>query len=230
MAVEELTPGWRGELERAVAAWRAFLHADGFDGAARVAASYGWLGPALGLFVHLLFRTFVVYVADPVVMGKGYVFPGWLGALLLNFLFTISFAGLIWFLFFGTAGAFAGLLSGRGTNVAVFKVGGYLATLFVPLSVVAFVLALTISPAEVGASAIGGTDVEQVASRVMDVQLSVRATRQMQTVRLLRAVGWLTAAVLLRPMLEELYEIGPLRSTAALVLPTIAAIMASLLL
>ena len=64
----------------------------------------------------------------------------------------------------------------------------------------------------------------------MDVRMNIRGTRQMQTVRLLQATGWITAAVLLRPMLAEYYDLGPVRSLVAVLPSTAGAVLAALLL
>lgn len=231
MATSERPRGVYGDVILAVDAWCELLRTNGFRDAVGTVSYYGWLPPIFGVVAHLLTQMFVVYVTEPFVIQADYIFPGWTGVFFVNLLYAFFLGGLIWFFFFGTTGAVAGLLaSSRGLNTDVFKAGGYLAALFIPISIVSFALALTISAGDVGAASIEGTTAAEVAPKVMEVRMNIRATRQMRTVRFLRVIGWLTVAVLLRPMLEEFYDIGPVRSVAALVPSTMAVVLAAVLL
>lgn len=231
MGVNAQTTQLYGDVERAADAWRRFLKADSLHDAADVASQYGWLAPVSGVLVYALTRGFVTYVSDPLVIKEGYVFPGWMGALFVNVLYAFFLSGLIWFFVFGTIGAVAGLLApSRGMNPDVFKVGGYLAVLFVPISIVSFGLALTVSAGDIGVANIAGSTVKEVGPKLMESQVAMRATEQMTLVRLLRVSGWLIAVALVRPMLEELYDIGRIRSTVAVIPSTLAAVLGALLL
>ncbi|WP_231187910.1 hypothetical protein [Haladaptatus sp. DYF46] len=223
MAFETAYGAWRARVDSTTDAWRAFLDADDFGEAAESIEYYGWTAPAIGVFAHVLFRSGFTYLIEPGVMKGGEPFPSLLSAFVLNFVYTSFQTLLLLFFFFGTIGAIAGLIaSNRSLDVTTFKVGGYLSVVFVPIFVVASVLALTISGSDVGIAAVSGGNVSQMAPKIMEVRMNIRSTQQMQIVRLLRISGWLLCALLLRPVLARHYDLGRIRSTIALLPTTVA--------
>lgn len=230
MAFETAHANWRASVDSTIEAWRAFLGAEDFRETTDVVEYYGWTAPAVGVFVHVLFRSVSTFLVEPGVLKGGAPFPSLVSAFVLNFVYTSFQTLLLVFFFFGTIGAIAGLVaSNRSLDVTTFKFGGYLSVVFVPIFVVASILALTISGSDVGVAAISGTNVSQVAPKVMDVRMNVRRTPQMQIVRLLRVSGWIICAFVLRPVVARLYGLGRIRSALALIPTTIAFVVFTLL-
>lgn len=226
MVFETSHANWRATVDSTTEAWRTFLDAKDFGEAAESIEYYGWTAPAVGVFAHVLFRSVFTYLIEPGVIKGGEPFSSLLSAFVLNFVYTCFQTLLLLFFFFGTIGAIAGLIApNRSLDVTTFKVGGYLSVVFIPIFVVASVLALTISGSDVGVAAISGGNVSQMAPKIMEIRMNVRSTPQMQIVRLLRISGWLLCALLLRPVLARRYGLGRIRSTLALLPTTVAFVL-----
>ncbi|WP_129113902.1 hypothetical protein [Halegenticoccus tardaugens] len=186
---------------------------------------YGWLPPLLGLLVHGLSRGIFEHLAEPFAMSQGYVFAGWPLALGINLFYGLFFVGFTWFLYFGVVGALAGYFSEKTTlDTTVFKIGGYLTLLFVPLVALAAALALTIpAPDPVIAGAAPATE-------VAETHRAVRDTIQMRIVDVTMAGGWILVGVLMLPVVSELYDVDKKASVLSVLPVTLVAVTATQLL
>lgn len=186
---------------------------------------YGWTPPLLGLVLLGVVRGVFEYLSEPFAMSKGYVFNGWQLALGINLLYGLFFVGFMCFLYFGVAGAIAGYFSDEtAMERSMFKVGGYLMVLFVPVVAVAAALAVTIPSPE---TVIAG--VEPV-SEVVASHNAVAHTPQMRIVETMMAGVWILVGFLLLPVVSELYGIDKKASVLSVLPVTLVAVVATQLL
>ncbi|WP_136689814.1 hypothetical protein [Halorhabdus amylolytica] len=211
-----------------LAPWRALRRAQTIDDVTSVILDYGWAGPMLGLLLHILVRTILIYVMEPIVIISGYLFDGAAVTMIVVFVYTSSFVLLAVFLYFGGVGAIAGFLSDeRQYSPAVFKLGGYVSVLFIPLFLIGIVLALTVSgepyplPSEPTANA------TTIATELAQYRREILTTPQMYAIRVLRMVGWAVIGFLILPIVGRLYELDRKRSVLSVLPPTMAALFLS---
>lgn len=184
---------------------------------------YGWTAPFFGLLLSGIVRGVFEHLAEPFAMSQGYVFSGWQIALAINVLFGFFLVMFQWFLYFGVIGTFAGYFSDETKmEITIFKVGGYLLVLFIPLVAVASVLVLTISPPE---TVIAGVD---PISAVRETHRVIANTPQMRIINTIMAGGWIVIGFLMLPVVSELYEIKKKYSVLAVLPVTLVAIVAVL--
>lgn len=183
---------------------------------------YGWLPPLLGLALTGGARGLLEHASEPFAMSKGYVFAGWELALAINVMFGFFLAAFSWFLYFGVIGSFAGYFSSvTKMETAIFKVGGYLMVLFVPLFAVSSALALTIPAPDVAVAGADSTaDVARTYQQVSD-------TPQMRLVDTLLAGGWIVVGFLMIPVVSELYEVDRKASVLSVLPVTLVAVVAT---
>lgn len=186
---------------------------------------YGWTPPLLGLLLLGVVRGVFEYLSEPFAMSKGYVFSGWQLALGINLLYGLFFVGFVCFLYFGVAGAIAGHLSDETEmERSMFKVGGYLMVLFVPVVAIAAALAVTIpAPETVVAGAEPVAEVVQSHSAVVN-------TTQMRAIGTMMAGVWILVGFLLLPVVSELYGIDKKASVLSVLPVTLVAVVATQLL
>lgn len=185
---------------------------------------YGWAPPLAGLALHGVVRGGFEHLVDPYAMSQGYAFPGWELALAINVVYGFFLVAFAWFLYFGLVGALAGLVSeARSMDVAVFKVGGYLTVLFLPVFLVAIPIVLTIPAPETAAD--GGS-----VDRVRAATQAVYRTPQMQLVGVLKAVAWTVTGLVMLPVVGELYDVDQKGSVFAVLPVTLAAVVSTQLL
>lgn len=184
---------------------------------------YGWLPPFLALLVQGGVRGVFEYLSEPFAVAHGYVFEGWLIALAINLAYGVFISGFLLFLYFGVIGAFAGLLSDtKDMETAIFKVGGYLLLIFVPLLAVSAAIAFTIPPSVAAVSS-------QSAPEFAEAHRSVAATLQMRVVGFVLAAGWIVIGFLMLPVVSELYDIGRKGSVASVLPVTLVAVIGTVL-
>ncbi|MEF8852221.1 MAG: hypothetical protein V5A44_06790 [Haloarculaceae archaeon] len=185
--------------------------------------AYGWPPVAVSLVVYGVSRGLFEYLSSPFSIANSYVFEAWPAALGINVLFGLFFAGFSWFLYFGVIGAFAGFFAeGTAIDTGVFKTGGYLLLVFVPLLAISGLLAATI-PAAVAA---GGGGSPRAA---IEVQRSLDATVQMRVAGFLLAAGWVVVGFLLIPFVAELYDVSRKASVVSVLPPTLLAVLGTVL-
>lgn len=183
---------------------------------------YGWTVPIVGLLFYGIFQGVFEYLTEPFAMSQQYVFIGWELALAINLVYGFFVGVLSWFLYFGVIGSISGFFSSETKmETAIFKIGGYLMLLFVPILVVASVLAVTISPPDV---AIAGVDPVEDVARTHE---QVADTPQMWIINVLQAIGWVVIGFLMIPVVSELYEIDTKGSVLSVLPVTLIAVIAT---
>ncbi|RDI70035.1 hypothetical protein [Halopelagius longus] len=186
---------------------------------------YGWTPPLLALALLGVVRGVFAYLSEPFAMSQGYVFAGWQLALGINLLYGLFFVGFVCFFYFGVAGAIAGHLSEEtAMETAMFKVGGYLMLLFVPVVVVSAVLVTTIPAPE---TVVAGAE---PVSEVVASHEAVANSPQMRIVGTMMAGVWILVGFLLLPVVSELYGIDKKRSVLSVLPVTLVAVVATQLL
>lgn len=217
-------PGVGGDAEDR--SWRRLghelTHARDVSTLVDTVRTYGWVPPLLGLVVHGGARGVFEHAAEPYAMSQRYVFEGWQFALGINVVFGLALTAFSWFLFFGVAGSIAGYFSTTSKlDAAVFKTGGYLMVLFVPLLLVASAVAATIPPPEAVAAGTG------TVSEVAATHQYVDGTVQMRIIEAGLAAGWIVAGFLLIPVVSELYDVDRKASVVAVLPVTLIAVVAT---
>lgn len=183
---------------------------------------YGWAPPFLGLILYGFMRGVFEHLMEPFAMSQGYDFAGWQLALGINVLYGLFFAGFTWFLYFGVIGAIAGFFSEeRDMDTTVFKVGGYLSVLFVPVLAVASLVVLTIPAPETAVS--GATSTQAIA----EMHRAVANTLQMRIVGTLMAAVWIVIGFLMLPVIGELYDVDMKESVFSVLPVTLIAVVAT---
>jgi hypothetical protein len=191
-------------------------------GLVRTMERYGWAPPFLGLLAHGAVRGVFEHLSEPFAMSQGYVFAGWQLALAINLLYGTALVVLSWFLYFGVIGSFAGFLSETtDMETAVFKVGGYLTVLFVPLLLVGAALVVTIPAPD---PVVAGVD---PTSEVVETHRAVANSLQMRVVNTLLSAGWILVGFLMLPVVSELYDVGRRESVVAVLPVTLVAVVAA---
>ncbi|WP_227378697.1 hypothetical protein [Haladaptatus halobius] len=204
---------------------RELTNARSISGLVGTVERYGWIPPLLGLLLSGVARGIFEHLSEPFAMSQGYVFSGWQLALGINLFYGFFFVAFSWFLYFGVIGAFAGYFSEETKmETTVFKVGGYLMVLFVPLVAVGSALALTIpAPEPVVAGAAPATAVARTHEVVAD-------THQMRIVGTMMASGWILVGFLMLPIVSELYDVDNRASVLSVLPATLVAVTATQLL
>ncbi|WP_254274587.1 hypothetical protein [Haloarcula marina] len=181
---------------------------------------YGWLPPIVGLLLYGFTRGIFEHLTEPFAMSQGYIFTGWQLALGINLLFGVFIVGFTWFLYFGVAGSIAGFFSDK-TNMdsTVFKAGGYLSVLFVPVLVISWFLALTIPAPEAVVAGVEPT------ADVIETHRVVANSPQMRIVDLLLSATWIVVGFLLLPIISELYDINRKQSVISVLPVTLLAVI-----
>ncbi|TYT63355.1 hypothetical protein [Natrialba swarupiae] len=211
--------------------WRKLLGANDIDGVIAVVRRYGWFPALCGLAVHSLARGAFEYVSEPFVVAEGYVFPAWPAALVVNLLFGAFVVVFSWFLYFGLIGVVAGTLSDDHVmETDVFKIGGYLLTLFAPVFFLATILMATVgAPDGLHTEGVSGNGAE-AAEFAMTSYSFVYDTPQMHAVRTLKAIAWIVVGFLMLPVVGRLYEIDEKRSVLSVLPVTLAGVISAFLL
>ena len=185
---------------------------------------YGWAAPLLGLLASGIVRGVFEHLAEPYAMSQEYVFPGWQFALGINVLYGFFLTAFSWFLYFGVIGGFAGYFSDETKmETTIFKVGGYLMVLFVPLVAVAAALVLTIPTPE---TAIAGVD---STAAVQETYRTIANTPQMRLIDTIMAGGWIVVGFLTLPVVSDLYEIERKYSVVSVLPVTLIAVVGTVL-
>lgn len=183
---------------------------------------YGWAAPLFGLCLYGLSRGVFEHLSEPFAMSMGYIFTGWELALAINLFYGFFFVGFTWFLYFGVIGAIAGFFSDVTTmDTAVFKAGGYLSVLFVPVLTVASLIVLTIPAPE---SVVAGAESTEA---VAETHRAVAETFQMRVVDTLMAGAWIVVGFLMLPVIGELYDIDMRESVFSVLPVTLIAVVAT---
>lgn len=183
---------------------------------------YGWAAPLLGLVLYGFTRGVFEHLSEPFAMSQGYVFTGWQLALAINLFYGLFFVGFTWFLYFGVIGAIAGFFSEEtAMDTAVFKVGGYLSVLFVPVLAVASLIVLTIPAPE---TVVAGAESTQA---VAETHRAVANTLQMRIVDTLMAGVWILVGFLMLPVIGELYDVDMKESVFSVLPVTLIAVVAT---
>jgi len=199
-------------------------HAGSIEDVLKTVGTYGWAPAFCCLFVAGLSRGVFEFLTEPYAMSQRYAFAGWELAFAINLLFGIAFLAFTWFLFFGVIGSLAGFLSKTTRmDATVFKVGGYVALVFVPVLVVGSLLAVTVSPPEV---AIATVDSPETLAETYAV---IADSAQMGLFSTLMAGAWVLAGFLMLPVVGELYDLSAQRSVLAVLPVTLVAVTATLL-
>lgn len=184
----------------------------------RTVTVYGWGPPLVALVIHGAVRGVFEHLTDPFIISAGYWFVGWQFALFVNFVYGTAIVVFSWFLYFGLVGSLAGYLSSeRHMDVGIFKVGAYLSLLFVPVFLVGWIIALTLSVPE------GVT----VGTTQAAAQSYVRDTLQLRVVAFLKGLTWILIGLVLLPIVSDRYSLGRKGSVLAVLPPTMAAILAT---
>ncbi len=138
---------------------------------------------------------------------RGYVFPAWPAALVVNLLFGAFVVVFSWFLYFGLIGVVAGTLSDDHVmETDVFKIGGYLLTLFAPVFSRHDPDGDGRCPDGLHTEGVSGNGAE-AAEFAMTSYSFVYDTPQMHAVRTLKAIAWIVVGFLMLPVVGRLYEI-----------------------
>lgn len=189
-----------------------------------VIALHGWTVPLVLLGIIGIVRGIFEYFADPFVISEGYRFVGWPLALFANLVYGYFIVLFAWFMFFGVIGAFAGYLSdAREMDAAMFKVGSYLSTLFVPVFLLGALIILTVSVPE-GVTAVDAHQDDP--STALGAEY-VHDTIQYHVISIFRAIAWAIIGFLMLPIVEQRYELNRRRSVLAVLPTTLAAIFAT---
>jgi hypothetical protein len=181
---------------------------------------YSWVLPLASLLLYGLTRGVFEFLTEPFAMSQGYTFTGWQIAAGINVLFGLFVSGFTWFLFFGVVGAIAGFFSDvTKLDTTMFKVGGYLSVLFVPVVVVSWFIALTIpAPDAVVAGA-------EPTTEVIETHRSVANASQMRLIDTMLSVTWIVIGFLLLPIVSELYDISSKQSVLSVLPVTLIAVV-----
>lgn len=215
-------------VEYVIYTWQKFLTASSVRASAHVVDTGGWGAAFLGVVVAALFRGVFNYLTDPLIVARGRPL-GNVSVLALDVVFSFFFVLLTWVLFFGSVTALAGLVNRDiHFSLAAFRLGGYLSVVFVPIFLVGIALAVTIPVSAVTTDPAMATNATMAARHTVQAQLAIRSTPQMSFVRALRVVGWLVVAAFLVPAVTELYDMGRVRTTLAVVVPTAFIVMLTL--
>lgn len=197
-------------------------HAGSVRGLVRTMERYGWAPPLLGVLTHGAVRGVFEHLSEPFAMSQGYVFAGWQLAFLINLLYGTALVALGWFLYFGVVGSLAGFLSeSSDMETGVFKVGGYLTLLFVPILVVGAGLVVTIPAPD---PVVAGVD---PTTEVIETHRAVADSLQMRVVNALQSAGWILVGFLMLPVVSELYDVGRRESVLAVLPVTLVAVVAA---
>lgn len=184
---------------------------------------YGWVPPLLIAAVHGTVRGLFEHASEPFALSQGYVFEGWPAAFGINIVYGTFLTGFIWFLYFGVIGSFAGFFSDEAAiETDVFKVGGYLLAVFVPLLTVSSLLAATI-PSSVASVA------SDRPAAVIEAHRAIDATLQMRVASALLAFGWIVVGFLMLPIVSELYDVDTKASVISVLPVTLVAVVATVL-
>ncbi|WP_245549655.1 hypothetical protein [Natronococcus occultus] len=210
--------------------WRELLQANDVERMIGVVRQYGWLPALFGLALHSLSRGAFEYMSEPFIVTEGYIFSGWPAALIINVLFGTFVVLFSWFIYFGLIGVIAGYLSEDHVMESdVFKFGGYLTVVFVPVFVLGSVLISTVTvPDGASAEAVaqnGGGTVEFA----MSAYSFVYETPQMHAVRAFKAAAWILVGFLMLPIVQRLYEIDQKRSVASVLPLTLGGVLTAFL-
>ena len=186
----------------------------------RTVGRYGWAPPLVCLLLYGGAQGVFEHLSEPFAMSQGYVFAGWQLALIINLLYGLSLVTLSWFLYFGVVGSIAGYLSETTSmETTVFKIGGYLVLLFVPLLAVGAGLVLTIpAPDPIVAGVDPTTD-------VIETHQAVANSTQMRIVDTLMSIGWIVVGFIMLPVVSELYDISAKASVLAVLPVTLIAVV-----
>lgn len=190
-------------------------------------ADYGWSVPLALIAVLGVVSGVFEYLTNPYVVAEGYVFPGWIAPLFVNLVYGVALTGFAWFLFFGVIGSFAGYLSDvRKMDTAVFKIGSYFLLVLVPVLLVGWLLALTLTVPE---SATFPTEVTREGVNPGDVTAYsvLHDTVQLHVVRVLRAAAWVVIGFLMLPVVEHRFELSRKESVLAVLPVTLVAVFAT---
>lgn len=188
----------------------------------RTIEQHGWIPPLLALLLSGGVRGVLEHLSEPFAMSQGYVFSGWQLALGINLVYGVSLVAFSWFLYFGVVGAFAGYFSEETTMApAIFKAGGYLMLLFVPLVAVGAALVLTIPAPE---AVVAGVD---PTAEVVETHRAVATTLQMRVVDAMMAAGWILVGFLMLPVVGELYDVDKRASVLSVLPVTLIAVTAT---
>lgn len=210
--------------------WRELLRADDIDGMVGAVRRHGWLPALIGLALHALSRGAFEYLSEPFIVVESYVFPGWPAALVVNLFFGAFVVAFSWFLYFGLIGVIAGYLSeGHVMEVDVFKIGGYLTVLFVPVFAVGSVLIATVSAPDGASAAAIAENGDEAAEFAMTAYSFVYDTPQMHAVRVLKAATWVLVGFLMLPVVQRLYGIDEKRSVVSVLPVTLAGVITAFL-
>lgn len=183
---------------------------------------YGWAPPLLGLLLHGLTKGVFEHLSEPFAMSKGYIFTGWQLAFGINMFYGLFFVAFTWFLYFGVIGSIAGYFSEKTKmDTTVFKAGGYLSVLFVPVVIVASLIVLTIPAPETVIAGVEPT------TEVIETHRAVANTSQMRIVDTLLSGMWIVIGFLLLPVVGELYEIDRKESVLTILPVTLIAVVAT---
>lgn len=209
--------------------WRQLGHeltnARSVEGLVASVERYGWAPPFLGFLLLGSARGVFEFLSEPFAMSQGYVFAGWQVALGINLVYGFFSVAFSWFMYYGVIGGLAGYFSDETSmNTTIFKVGGYLSVLFVPLVIVGSAVALTIPSPE---AAVAGVD---SATAVAETHETVEDSPQMQLFGMLMASGWILVGFLMLPVVAELYDIDKKESVFAVLPVTLVAVVATQLL
>lgn len=181
---------------------------------------YGWVGPLTGLIFYGFTKGVFEHLTEPFAMSQGYIFTGWQIALVINVLFGLFTAGFTWFLYFGVIGALAGFFSEQvKMDPAMFKTGGYLSILFVPVVVVTWFIALTIPAPDAVVAGVEPT------ADVIETHRAVANSPQIRLIETLLSATWIVVGFLLLPVVSELYEIDRKESVFAILPVTLIAVV-----
>lgn len=181
---------------------------------------YGWVAPITGLLLYGFSKGIFEHLTEPFAMSQGYIFTGWQLALGINMIFGLFIVGFTWFLYFGVIGSIAGFFSETTKmDPTVFKAGGYLSVLFVPVLVVSWFLALTIPAPDAVVAGVEPTEA------VIETHRVVANSLQMRIVDLLLSGTWIVVGFLLLPIISELYEINRKQSVISVLPVTVLAVV-----
>lgn len=195
-------------------------HAEDVEDLVGTIQRYGWAVPIAALLFHSVFRGAFEFLTEPFAMSQRYVFSGWKLALVINFIYGLFLVGFAWFLYFGVIGSFAGFFSEKTKmETTVFKVGGYLMVLFVPVLVVSSILAVTIAPPD---AAVAGVD---PAFELAETHQQVSSTPQMRLINALFAAGWVVVGFLMIPVISQLYDVSTKVSVLTVLPVTLIAVV-----
>lgn len=214
----------RDQTNTAERSWRRLghelTHAGNVRGLVETVGRYGWAPPFVGLLAHAGTRGVFEHLSEPFAMSQGYVFAGWQLALAINLLYGAALVTLTWFLYFGVIGSLAGLFSETTKmDVVVFKIGGYLMVLFVPVLVVGAGLVVTIPPPD---PVVAGVD---PTTEVIETHHVVANSLQMRVVDTLLSAVWIVVGFVMLPVVSELYDVdGPASVFAVLPVTLIAVV------